>query len=151
MLVNNKIHKVTQIYQTYHPRTTITFTFFWFCNFKVRKRKNGPKWGWNFEWFVTPRLFISCKLQVCRQLALGFLKKLELFFQVFHPIVFEKNINEKNGFNEKKQTNRYDNHSIISFLIFWNMFELYVVACTCNSANLEVKFWNGMGSILVGG
>ena len=26
-----------------------------------------------------------------------------------------------------------------------------VVACTCNSATLEAEFWNGVGSIPVGG
>ena len=37
--------------------------------------------------------------------------------------------------------------SYIIFIIGHNNFDLGIVACSCNQATLELKFWNSVGSV----
>ena len=70
--------------------------------------------------------FISHKLQVCCQFVLSFLKRLELIFQVLHPITFDKQkVNEKKVLMKKTTKNRYNNCAIVLNLKYFELFNLF--------------------------
>ena len=65
----------------------------------------------------------------------------------------KKNINNKNKKKKKKMKTLKQNEmpqipqSYIIFIIGHNNFDLGIVACSCNQATLELKFWNSVGSV----